>query len=117
MAEYEFEGGVGQSGIEVLTEGKRTIVAIYCRLDWGMWESDDFGDDDDDTEEIMINDSLLSLLVDIRKQLIQGDFRALYEVWNVYGWDDDDEFAPPVPHKKKTGKDTLCMLSEMLTTD
>jgi hypothetical protein len=44
----------------------------------------------------------------------------LYEVWKVYGWDDDEEeddlFTPPVPPEKDTGQEILQELREKLVS-
>lgn len=132
VAEYEFEG-IDENGIDIFTEGSRVVVAIYCRLELGMgymddydedYYEDDYDEEEDEIEDIEVNDPLLSLLVDIRQQLTQGDFRALYEVWNVYGWDedddeddDDDQCAPPIPHEKGTGLETILELRGILVND
>ena len=121
-AEYEFDGYDDQ-GVEVTIDGNRVIVEIHCRLDLGMAYAYDYDegyyDEDEDDDDIDTNDYLLSLLVQIREQLIQGDFRALYEVWNVYGWEDDEEddlFTPPVPPEKDTGQEILRALREKLVS-
>lgn len=121
-AEYDFDGDDGQ-GVDITIDGNRVIVGIHCRLDLGMayaYDHDEgYNDEDEDDDDIDTNDYLLSLLTRIRGQLIQGDFRALYEVWKVYGWDDDEEddlLTPPVPPEKDTGQEILQELREKLVS-
>lgn len=79
------------------------------------WEEDEW-DDDEDTEEVddseegedeqpaaaaspaaapydlsRCDDPLLVLLAEVRQQLIDGDYRSLYDVFRVYGWEPDAE--------------------------
>ena len=85
--------------------------------------------EEDDTlhDEIIaeLNNPLLQLLAKIRKQLMEGDYRALYEVWNIYGapeYDDEEDEEgegwpkPPVPEEKSTGGRVIEELARILDT-
>jgi len=55
------------------------------------------------------------LLTDIRRQLVEGDYRALYAVWEEYGYETEDsrDKEPPVPSHKDTGEDLIEALHDM----
>ena len=45
------------------------------------------------------------MLTDIRRQLVEGDYRALYAVWEEYGYeteDSRDKEPPELPQRGKT---------------
>ncbi len=133
IMKYDFRG-VDDLGVDVCLDGKRVIVSIHCRLqpyifheEYSSFECEDEDDDDKDEKpdkESMnkIKDPLLRLLAEIREQLMQGDYRALYEVWKLYGFDeeeleDDQPWPnPPVPEEKGTGKNIMAAFAEMLDT-
>lgn len=120
LSRYEFDG-VDDLGIWVSTSGERVIVTINCRLEW---EPDAFSEWEDDTEEqtkdYEPDDDLLALLTRIRRQLIEGDYRALYAVWEKYGIDDlDDEEeegieVPPSPPERESGRNEIEAFRRML---
>ena len=64
------------------------------------------------------NDALLNILGKVRGQIIGGDYRALYAVWEKYGYededDDDDYVQPPKPKAKKTGENIVNIFANML---
>ena len=65
------------------------------------------------------DEALLSLLTEIRKQLVNRDYRALYAVWEVYGDGDEEEDKserPPVPSTKRAGMKVFEQLRGMLET-
>ena len=65
------------------------------------------------------DEALLSLLTEIRKQLVNRDYRALYAVWEVYGDGDEEEDKserPPVPSTKRAGMKVIEQLRGMLET-
>lgn len=89
LKKYEFSGD-DDLGVTVESTGKRTIIAIYCRIDRAYTEDsyDEYEDEYEDEEEdndrragFVAEDSLLNLLVQIHQQIIGGDFRTLYVVW------------------------------------
>jgi len=82
-------------------KNNRVIVSIYCRLDpvaledWDddYYENDEYFDDEEvDVEST--NDSLLELLQSNRDYLIQGDYRLLSGMINLYGIPEDMEYQP-----------------------
>lgn len=138
IAKYDFESG-DNLGISIEFNDDRAIVSIYCRLrPFGPYyfeEADDSyedEDEDEDEEEVdaddalqdeiiaEVNDPLLKLLAKIRLQLMEGDYRGLYEVWNIYGapeCDDDGDWPrPPIPEEKSTGRRVIAEFAGMLDT-
>jgi len=134
LKKYEFDGE-DDCGINVQEQGGRTIVTINCRLDSYYIDEpyDAFDDDDDfdnenceeDEEEtgssFVAENELLNLLVKIREQLIQGDYRSLYSVWEKYGYltdedeeDEEESIIPPKPPEKSQGKSIIEQFSNML---
>ncbi|NLC45145.1 MAG: hypothetical protein GX783_12800 [Clostridiales bacterium] len=120
---YEFDG-VNDLGVSIDRVGNRAIVSIYCRIDMSYYgndydEYDEYDDEEEESEEagFIAEDKLLNLLVQIRQQIIKKDYRALYAVWEKYGYKDDDEFEIPVPNDKKSGKEIVNEFSRMLEED
>lgn len=76
---------------------------------------DYYGDENEENEGdgeegvgFVAEDELLNLLVQVRQQLMNGDYRTLYAVWEKYGgFDNDGEFDIPIPQDKKTGKNVV----------
>lgn len=135
LKKYEFDGE-DDCGISVLDQGGRTIIVINCRLDasciddpyedyndYEEEEEEDEDKDEDKTRSSLVSDNeLLNLLVQLREQLVQGDYRSLYSVWEKYGYsvDDDEEneddsmIAPPIPPERSLGKGIIGQFSNML---
>ncbi len=134
IMKYSFEG-IDDLGVDISFCGKRAIVSIFCRLKpFGPYYADEPWDYyDEEVEECMgaddvlqdeiiaeINDPLLQLLAEIRKQLVKGDYRALYEIWKFYGYPEDEAGedenwpCPPVPKELATGRKILTELVDML---
>lgn len=127
LCQYEFSG-VDDLGVYISKDEHRVIVTISCRIDMRMAHGyNDYYNDEDDGDEceesdagaggmvVVTDDDLLDLLVKIRKQIIDGDYRTLYAVWEMYGAseDEDDENEdeedkpPPKPEDTKAGKETI----------
>ena len=123
ISRYEFTGA-DDLGVYIACHGKRVIVAVHCRANHDFLYDIGFGhggdnydyyndeyDDEEDDDDLETGDGLLDLLVQVRQQLIESDYRALYAVWEVYGWEDDeddiDEPTPPKPPGQKRGKDVV----------
>ena len=120
LTRYEFDNDEG-SVIEISTAGNRVIVIINCRVDFScleesFYENDDDNDDEDEEEQdepgagFASDNELLDLLCQVREQLIAGDYRSLYVVWQKYGTSEDEDpedEAPPVPQEKETGKNVV----------
>lgn len=103
---------------------------INCRLDGsciddpyddydGYEDEDDEDEDDEDDEEgdktgssVVVENELLNLLVQLREQLIQGDYRSLYVVCEKYGFLVEDD--PPIPPERSLGKRIIEQFSNML---
>lgn len=131
LKKYEFDGE-DDCGINVYEQGGRTIVEINCRLDsyyidepyddYDDCDSEDCEEDEEKTGSSFVTDNeLLNLLVKIREQLIQGDYRSLYTVWEKYGdltdEDEEDEYEsiiPPKPPERSHGKSIIEQFSNML---
>ncbi len=117
LERYEFSD-INELGTRVFAGDKRTIVAVHCRLsslalfnnDGDYYEEMVDGEDEGDPAGAG-GDRLLRLLVKIREQLMDGDYRSLYAVWKVYGEaeiDDEEELmAPPKPPDQEKGADIV----------
>jgi len=109
-------------------------------------EDDDWDEDDGDVEEVddseegegeepapkaspaaspydlsACDDPLLVLLAQVRQDLINGDYRSLYDVFRVYGWEPDaeteaeeDECCPPRPESEPDGEEGFGELYHMM---
>jgi hypothetical protein len=144
---YDFRGKEDM-GVDITNKGERIIVTVHCAVEdefFGSgydYEDNDEDDDEEDEAEaegeanFETDNELLNLLVQIRQQLIDGDYRALYAVWEVYGiedeedeydeydededdgeYEDDDEYEdeqPPVPEPRKTGEGIVSKFKGML---
>lgn len=100
IKKFDF-AGVDDLGVSVYNKNNRVIVSIYCRFDPVALENwdDDYYENDEyfDDEEVNVestNDSLLELLQSNRDYLIQGDYRLLSGVINLYGIPEDMEYLP-----------------------
>ena len=120
LCAYEFDG-TDDLGIRITRSGKRAIVEIHCVVEAGpYWDGGEYDDDEDnDGATVVTNDYILDALVQVRKQVMSGDYRALYAVWEVYGNPDDtgeEDEAPPKPKNKKSGAKIVNDFKDMLTT-
>ena len=113
---FEF-AGMDDLGISISKNGRRIIVAIHCMLeadfsdpDYYDYDDDDEADDENDT--LATDDELLNMLTQVRRQIIEGDYRALYAVWEKYG---DDDNPPPKPKSQKRGAETIANFKSMLS--
>ena len=129
LKKYEFDGE-DDYGISILKQGGRTIIMINCRLDGSCLDDpyEDYNDDEDDEEDgdgdgdktggtLVSDNELLNLLVQLREQLLHGDYRSLYSVWEKYGYsveDDEENEAPPIPDERSLGKSIIEQFSNML---
>jgi hypothetical protein len=115
---YEFEGTEEENtGISIEGNEQRAIVTIYCLIE-AFDESDEYyGEDEDEDSEggdlVVTENELLNVLAEIRQQIMDGDYRALYAVWEKYG-DEEDENPPPEPESRKTGEKTVSAFKNML---
>lgn len=120
---YAFRGP-GDHGVDVSAVDDRVIVSILAFIDSNaLYDLSSIpgrrrrgGGDPTET--------LLRLLSDIRRQLIAGDYRALYAVWEEYGWEeeaeeeDEEEWeaepVPPEPPELESGQDIVERLRGLL---
>jgi hypothetical protein len=107
---YEFDG-TDDLGIGISVSGKRVIITINCVIDGSFPDGDYYEDDEGSAFET--DDDLLNLLTQVRAQLMDGDYRALYAVLEQYG-DPDDENAPPEPEKRLSGGAVIKSFADML---
>ncbi|MCY2990155.1 MAG: hypothetical protein NTY19_20115 [Planctomycetota bacterium] len=129
---YAFSG-TDDLGVSVSCDGRRVTVAVHCHADADSLyriedgyedDGDDFEEADEESEEdeapgsatFESEDGLLNLLNRVRQQLIDGDYRAMFAVWEVYG-EDDEEDAPPRPPDRKQGKDVVEEFRALLATE
>lgn len=116
-------------GVQVSLHDSRVIVSILCHLDYefmpdlGEEYEEEYMEEESDDAALDIENGLLRLLAQIRGQLMEGDYRALYAVWEKYGLEDDEtgeedeeEPKPPVPPEKPTGKEVIDRFRNMLST-
>jgi hypothetical protein len=137
LKKYEFAGD-DEKGVTVTSKGQRVIVAINCQVNAAWLADSDYEEEDEDDEDeyesdddddksrgeeddrFSAEDKLLDLLIQVRQQLMQRDYRALYAVWEQYGYSDDDEeeqeFQIPVPPDKKAGRDIVEQFGDILTS-
>ena len=135
LQKYEFTGE-DDLGIAVERKDNRVIITINCRVDTDcLYELTEHGYEEDDEDEgenededdgqntvVVAGDELLNLLTKVRQQLIHGDYRTLYAVWEQYGYAEneeaDEESQIPVPPEKKTGQNIVEQFKNILgTTD
>lgn len=132
LEEYEFSDADGL-GIHVYAGEKRAVVVINCRLSIGLlFDCDDQGycyggiEEDDEEEgveaaEADTEDHLLNMLIKLRRRLMDGDYRVLYEVWKVYGKNKCDDrgeevICPPKPPHQEKGKSLVAEFVSLLET-
>ncbi|MBU0608226.1 MAG: hypothetical protein KKI08_10070 [Armatimonadetes bacterium] len=67
------------------------------------------------------DDPLLVLLAEVRQELIGGDYRSLYDVFRVYGWEpdaeseaEDEACCPPRPEPEPDGEEAFGELYHMM---
>lgn len=123
LKRYEFSGE-DDLGVAIERAGKRAIIIIQCRIDMAYaedsYDEDEYDEGDEEEEEeggtvFVAEDGLLNLLVQIRRQIIDGDYRSLYAVWEEYGGSDyDDEFEIPVPQAQESGRNIVEQFRSML---
>ena len=115
LRHFEFEGEHEGTGMDIaLSNDKRRItVSIHCILDATNLEYGGY-DDENESDLFETDDDLLNLLTQIRQQLIGGDYRTLYAVWEKYG-DVKDELAPPKPKTTKAGEETVNNFKSILS--
>ena len=122
IAQYAFNG-VEELGVGVSTVDYRVIVAINCCLDMeALYELSTIpGRRKRGADNTWA--ALLQLLSDIRQQLIAGDYRALYAVWEEYGYEDEEDkeeeeevSVPPEPPAQESGQDIVERFRGLLST-
>jgi hypothetical protein len=92
LAPFQDARGYDDLGVEVADYGRRLVVVIYCMFDYG---GPAFQSGEDTLEE------LVELLVEIRREILQGNVSFLQAVASMYGAGEDeeeeeaDETAPP----------------------
>lgn len=120
LTQYKFYGE-DDLGVEISESGNRAIVIINCRVDLSCLEenNDDFYENGKEDKEdgqaapgvcFASENELLNLLCQVREQLIAGDYRALYAVWQKYGTgegEDLEDETPPIPQEKRGGKNVV----------
>ena len=146
LMQYEFSDG-DDLGVSVSCSDARVVVAVNCRADGdslyalgatrdGDEFDDDYGfgeedeeDEDDDGESsgaaFESDDGLLNLLTRVREQLVEGDYRALYAVWKVYGPEDeagaedvaDGDGPPTQPPDREDGQEAVDEFRELLAAE
>ncbi|MDD4569608.1 MAG: hypothetical protein PHE70_05730, partial [Tepidanaerobacteraceae bacterium] len=125
LYKYEF-AGYDELGVYIDNKDSRVIVTIHCRVDMSSiidpYDYEDYYDDEDDEDiEFATDDELLNLLVQVRHQLIKGDYRTLYAVWEQYGFDKEDEDNQdceiPVPPEKNSGNDIVEQFKNILAEE
>lgn len=112
---YECSDGNG-AGITILRRGNRAIVAVDCWIDYAA-VMDVYDESEDEytairSAQFSVKDKLLRLLMQIRRQLINGDYRALYAVLQVYDLCDDE--IVPVPPARPAGQGIVEQFTNIL---
>ena len=115
---YEFYGDGGC--VEVCEKGGKTIVSMGAYLDMGeLFDmgfrngrgAERYGADEEENIR-KLQDPLLALLCQIRRQLITGDYRALYELYLMYGC--EGEVDDPVPESRTEGEEVIAQFRNIL---
>jgi len=108
---YEFDGESGWVGVR--QNSGRTIVSMGAYLDMGELfdmgfhvgsRKERYGSDEEENIR-KLQDPLLALLAQIRRQLRIGDYRALYQLYLKYGSEDEVDY--PVPEPIETDDDVI----------
>jgi hypothetical protein len=104
------------AGVSIYRRGNRVIVAVDCWIDFGS-VMDSYDESEEDytdirTAKFTVKDNLLRLLMQVRRQLIAGDYRALYAVLEAY--DICDEEIVPVPPAREAGQGIVDLLRSIL---
>jgi len=120
---YEFDG-CDDLGVRVERSEQRIIIEIHCVVEPEQHWNNDYYDDDSDYESedtegnnttIATGDYILDTLVQVRQQIILGNYGALYAVWEVYGLNDDSPI-PPKPTAIASDAKTINDFKDMLST-
>jgi hypothetical protein len=94
-------------------DGNRIIVVLFCALQFGPYCFDD-----DEFEGIECP-WFFKLMMEIRKQLMSGDYRILYALREnyppEYDPEDEEDVPPPKPKDLETGADVIKSLQRFLT--
>ena len=103
LAEYAFDEGE-ETGIEIAYhEDRRIIITINCVIEDYYEDGDEEDYDDESGGNVFSTDNgLLNILIQIRQQIMKGNYRALDAVFVKYG-DSEEEISPP--SLKNLGKD------------
>ncbi|MDW7658370.1 MAG: hypothetical protein SCM11_14475 [Bacillota bacterium] len=105
MQAYACSDGNG-AGVSIMRRGNRAIIAVDCWIDYtSVMDSYDESEEnykDIRTVKFSVKDRLLRLLMQVRRQLIAGDYRALYAILEVYDLCDDE--IVPVPPDRSAGQ-------------
>jgi hypothetical protein len=118
LVKFEFDGATEGMGVEISKKEQRIIVTVNCVVEI-EYENDDYYDEDDDDDSeneggFASGDELLNVLIQVRRQIIAGDYRALYAVWEKYG-DINDENPTPKPKNIKKGEDIVNRFKNVLS--
>ena len=136
LGQYEF-AGVDELGVSIGCDDSRVTVTVSCRIDssvlYALTEDEyeghgyDYDEDYDDEDEDFAEsgNGLLDLLSQVREQLIAGDYRALYAVWETYGWeaeeglseDASEEPGPPRPPHAEHGQEVVQQFQDLLAAE
>ncbi len=91
LKSYTFDG-LEDLGVNIEFAEDRIIVSFYCVLDYSetfaiLDSGIDYGyyDDEYELEDYLNDDRLFRLLLDIRKQLTNEDYRVFDVFWHQYG--------------------------------
>lgn len=86
LLKYDFRG-VEDLGTDIRIEDGRAVITIYSRLDASYIapQNENWDIFDDENLEYEADDYLLTILSAIRKQIMDGNYDALYSVWKEYG--------------------------------
>ncbi len=118
LKEFKFRG-YEDCGIDIEGDEKRVIVIIYCII-----PDDKYFDVSENyilgSKKLGRDNGLLNLLSDVREQLKEGDYRALYKVWEVYYEDEEDDDEehemPKEPEEFERGKEIVEDFKNILST-
>jgi len=112
LVEYAFEGEGNGANIEITyPDGRRIIIAINCVVKY-FDDNGGYDSDEDDDAVFSTDDELLNALVQIRRQIMKGNYRALNAVFDKYY--DSDGGAPLNPNSADKDERIICNFLNML---
>ena len=112
LKKYECEGS-NDTGISIEKSGKRIIVHIYCQIEYDEFSPGRFPigieEEEDDESDVEVDfESYRNLLINLKREILKGDFSSLHAVCKFFEPSKLDE----VVEYTKVGKKLQSILVE-----